>query len=168
MLCLCALWYSGRAVEEQKCNILLPSSKIRSFGTKCLFMISAGCLFPTSSIHRLFVSWKKNCSLSPLLRAEQRTAVLKACHRGNFPLSCILPQHIPQAHISTCGSSAWSQGFVACCAVFFSWLLSHPDGRNGPRNTAGHEREKMKPQRTSLLLFTFVQQDYAALLCLSA
>lgn len=167
LVCIVVLCQSTWTKMQYPVALFQKRSQIESIGIKCLFMISAGCLFPSLIYPRTICKLKKEPhALSTLLKTKQRTAVLSAGHEGNFRLSCIFPQHVPQAHTTTCCSSAWSQGFVVSCAVFFSWLLSHPEGPNGPRNTAGQGGEEMKPQRTSLLFFIlFIQQDYTALLC---
>ena len=58
-------------------------SKIQRFGTKCLFTISAGCVFPATSTRRLFLSWKKS---------------------GALPVFAI-----SWVHATTCGILAWPQ-----------------------------------------------------------
>lgn len=150
LVCIVVLWQSTwRTKMQYPVALFQKRSQIQSFRTKYLFMISAGCLFP--SLIYPWTIWRKNRlkkelhGLSSLLRTKLRTAVLKAGYRGNFPLSCIFPQHAPKP-TTTCGSSAWPQNFVVSCTVFFSWLLSHLDFPNCPRNTAGCEGEKMEPQ----------------------
>lgn len=53
---------SWRTKIQYPVALFQKRSKIQRFGTKCLFMISAGCLFPAASIHGLLVSLKKICT----------------------------------------------------------------------------------------------------------
>lgn len=120
LVCTVVLWQSSwRTKMQYPVALFQKRSKIRNFGTKCLFMISAGCLFPTSSIHRLFVSWKKNCSLSALLRAEQRTAVLKSLSQRQIsPQLHPSPAHSPGPHLYLWQFSMIPRFCGVLCCVF--------------------------------------------------
>lgn len=100
LVCIVILCQSTwRRKMQHPVALFQKRSQIQNFGTKCLFMISAGCLFPSLIYPWTICKLKRTHTVFPLCWGPNREQqCLKLVTEATFPSAASPPARSPSPH----------------------------------------------------------------------